>query len=127
MAPVADFRLLVLRVVGRLPETVGCVAWPRPAGVGQASGEETAGGFRLGGGACSVYGDLTAAGWLSGVAGSAGSRGSGQLRHRRDGLAATLRWRSRALLAALGAWGSIGQSGTVAGGKGRHPSCLLKG
>ncbi len=34
----------LLRVVGRLPWTGGGGAWPRPAGVGQASGEETAGG-----------------------------------------------------------------------------------
>ncbi len=85
------------------------------------------GGFRLGVGACSVYGDLTAADWLSGVVWSAGSRGSGQPRHRRDGLAATLRWRSRALLADLRAWGGVGQSGIVAGGKGRQPSGFSTG
>ena len=39
----------MLRVVGRLPWTGGGGAWPWPAGVGQASGEETAGGLRRGG------------------------------------------------------------------------------
>jgi hypothetical protein len=85
------------------------------------------GGIRLGGGACSVYGDLTAAGWLSGVVWSAGSRGSGPPRHRRDGLAPTLRWRSRALLADLRAWGGVGQSGIVANDESRHPSGFSTG
>ena len=100
-------------VTGRLPRT-------RSAGVRQASGEETAGGIRRGGAAGSVYGDLTAAGWLAGVGWSAGSRGSGQPRQRRGGFATTLRWRWRVLLAELGARGGLEPSGAVAGFGGRH-------
>ncbi len=71
-------------VAGRLPRT-------RSAGVGQASGEETAGGIRLGGAAGSVYGDLTAAGWFSGGARSSGWQGCGQWRQWRSGIATTFR------------------------------------
>ena len=48
------------------------------------------GGIRLDGAAGSVYGDLTAAGWFSGVAMSAGCQGSGQRRQRRGGFATPL-------------------------------------
>ena len=47
--------------------------------------EGNRGGIRRGGAGGSVYGDLTAARWLAGVAWSAGSRGSGRPRHRRAG------------------------------------------
>ncbi len=72
------------------------------------------GGIRFGGAGGSVYGDLTAAGWFSGVAWSAGSRGSGQPRDRRGGFATTLRWRRRVLLVELGARGGLEPSGAVA-------------
>lgn len=54
----------------RTPATEGCLRQAGVAGVGEASGEETAGGLKLGGAACAVYGDLTAAGWRRGVGGS---------------------------------------------------------
>ncbi len=75
----------------RTPAVSGCQPRDRSAGVGQASGEETAGVIRLGGAGGSVYGDLTVAGWLAGIAGSAGWQGFGQRRHRRDGFATTFR------------------------------------
>ncbi len=71
------------------------------------------GGIRRGGAGGSVYGDLMAAGWLAGVAWSAGSRGSGQPRDRRGGVATNLRWRRRVLLGEVGARGGIEPSGAA--------------
>ena len=56
----------------RTPAVAGAVPRTRPAGVGEASGEETAGGLGAGGAGGSVYGDLTAAGCLPVVAWPAG-------------------------------------------------------
>ncbi|MDP7099027.1 MAG: hypothetical protein QF511_11065, partial [Rhodospirillales bacterium] len=42
----------------RTPAVAGHLRRARSAGVGQASGEETAGRVRLGGSACATYGDL---------------------------------------------------------------------
>ncbi len=51
----------------RTPGTEGWLPLSRVAGVGEASGEETAGGARLGFVACSVYGELRMVCWsLSG-------------------------------------------------------------
>ncbi len=83
-------RVRLWRVVGRLP-WLGLCGGLGSAGVGQASGEETAGGIRLGGAAGSVYGDLTAAGWLAVGARSSGWQGCGQWRQRRCGFATTFR------------------------------------
>jgi hypothetical protein len=48
---------------------------PGPAGVGQASGEESAGRVRLGGAVCWVYGDLSGQGWILRVRGFGRSGG----------------------------------------------------
>ncbi len=78
------------------------------------------GGIRPGGSAGSAYGDLTAAGWLAGIAWSAGSRGPGQPRDRGHGVATAFRWRRRVLPGELGARGGLEPSGAVAGLGGRH-------
>ena len=83
-------------------------------------------GIRLGGLGGSVYGDLTVAGWLAGIARSAGCQGSVQRRDRRGGFSPTLRWRWRVWQGESGARQGIEQSEAVAGGKGRHGSRFSK-
>ncbi len=85
------------------------------------------GGIRRGGSAGSVYGDLTAAGWLAGAAWFAGLRRSGRPRDRRGGVVTTWRWHWWVLLGEPGARGGLEPSATMAGVGGRHPSRFSSG
>ncbi len=77
----------------RTPAVTGWLVRTRSAGVGQASGEETAGRISLCGAACSVYGYLRLARWLWRIAASVGSGIFGEPRSWWDGLTTTLQWR----------------------------------
>ena len=77
----------------RTSAVTGWLPRARSAGVGQASGEETAGRISRGGAACSVYGYLRLAGWLWRIAASVGSGRFGEPRSWWDGLTTPLQWR----------------------------------
>ncbi len=77
----------------RTSAVTGWLPRARSAGVGQASGEETAGRISLGGAACSVYGYLRLARWLWRIAASVGSGRFAESRSWWDGLATTLQGR----------------------------------
>ena len=120
-----SLRLLpqLLRVVGHPPRR-GVWYGTFAAGVGEASGKETAGRFRLGGGIRWVYGDLTAGEWLEELGLFAGRRWfGGRLGCLSENLTTLPWWRGELLAGRCPAVG-IGSSVGVAGGSGRRRWCL---
>ncbi len=111
----------------RTPVVAGRVPRTRSAGVGQASGEETAGGL----------GSAVRGVWSMGILRRQGvCRSLRDLLDREDpvgretdgpGVATALRWRWRVLQVELGARGGLEPSGTVAGVGGRHASRFSAG